>query len=255
MTVAPRTALVTGAGAGIGRAIALALARAGYDVGVLDIDAAAAEGTAAAVRAEGRGAVAARCDVSDADSVKAVVPTALDRLGPVGLLVNNAGILRTAPFLETSPQVWRQVLSVNLDGAFHVSQAVLPQMVAGGAGCVVNIASWTGKKGVPNHAAYSASKFALIGLTQALAGEMAAHGIRVNAVCPGIIVDTRMREEAEQLNEAQGLPDVATRVRGIPLQRPGYPDDIAGVVLFLASDAAAYMTGQAINVTGGLWMS
>ena len=255
MTSPARTAVITGAGAGIGRAIALALARAGYDVGVLDIDAAAAESTATAIRAEGRKALASRCDVSDAASVKAAVTAALDGLGPADLLVNNAGILRTAPFLETRPEVWRQVLAVNLDGAFHATQAVLPQMVARDSGCVVNIASWTGKKGMPNHTAYSASKFALIGLTQALAGEMAAHGIRVNAVCPGIIVDTRMREEAERLNEAQGLPDVTTRVRGIPLQRPGYPDDIAYVVLFLASDAAAYMTGQAINVTGGLWMS
>jgi NAD(P)-dependent dehydrogenase (short-subunit alcohol dehydrogenase family) len=251
----PRTALVTGAGAGIGRAIALALAGAGHDIGVLDIDTGAAEATAVAVRATGRSAQAAHCDVSDAASVERAVTQITGGLGAVDVLVNNAGILRTAPFLETSAAAWREVFAVNLDGAFHVSQAVLPQMVSRRSGCVVNIASWTGKKGVPNHAAYSASKFALIGLTQALAGEMAAHGIRVNAVCPGIIVDTKMREAAERLNEAQGLPDVATRVRGIPLQRPGYPEDIAGVVLFLASEAASYMTGQAINVTGGLWMS
>ena len=120
-------------------------------------------------------------------------------------------------------------------------------------GAVVNMSSWVGKKGVPNHAAYSASKFAVIGLTQSIAGEVAGFGVRVNAVCPGIIVDTQMRIDAEMSNQRQGLPDVTERVRAIPLGRPGVPDDIARVVAFLASDEADYMTGQAINITGGLW--
>ena len=171
------------------------------------------------------------------------------------ILVNNVGILRTSPFLDTTFQTWREVLSVNLDSVFHFSQAVLPGMIERKRGCIINISSWTGKKGVPNHSAYSTSKFAIIGLTQSIAGEVAPHGVRVNAVCPGIIDNTAMRSEAELLNREQGLPDLHARVQSVPLRRAGEPGDIAGVVAFLASDDAAYMTGQAINVTGGLWMT
>ncbi len=254
MRPAGRRALVTGGGAGIGRAIALRLAQEGYDVGVLDLHAAAAEGVAAELRALGRLAAGAAGDVADRASATAALAALEAAIGPADILVNNAGILRTAPFLEITERDWRGTFAVNLDGAFHGCQAVLPGMVARRRGAVVNIASWVGKKGVPNHAAYSASKFALIGLTQSLAGEMAEHGIRVNAVCPGIIVDTPMRAAAEALNRAQGLPDVTTRVQAIPLRRAGLPEDVANLVAFLVSDEASYMTGQAVNVTGGLWM-
>jgi NAD(P)-dependent dehydrogenase (short-subunit alcohol dehydrogenase family) len=251
-----RRAIITGAGAGIGRAIALDLATGGWNLGLCDLDESALAETAAQVAAIGAAVHTAPCDVSRQDSVRAAAVRLLDGLGGVDLLVNNAGILRTDPFLQTTADDWRTVLSVNLDGAFHWCQAVLPAMIAAGAGgSVINMASWTGKKGVPNHAAYCASKFALIGLTQVLAGEMATHSIRVNAICPGIIVETRMRDTAEALNRSQGLPDVAARVQNQPIRRPGTPDDLTGVVRFLASDAAGYMTGQAINVTGGLWMS
>jgi NAD(P)-dependent dehydrogenase (short-subunit alcohol dehydrogenase family) len=249
-----RKALVTGAGGGIGRAIALRLAREGCDIGILDRDAARAEECAAGIRALGRAAHAAAGDVAQRASVAAAVGQLAAALGGIDILVNNAGILRTAPFLETTDADWHDTFGVNLDGAFHCCQAVLPGMLARRSGNIVSIASWTGKKGVPNHAAYSASKFALIGLTQAIAGEVAAHGVRVNAVCPGIIVETQMRVEAEARNRAQGLPDVETRTRGIPLQRAGLPEDVAALVAFLVSDDAAYMTGQAVNVTGGLWM-
>ncbi len=248
-----RVAIVTGAGGGIGRAIALRLAAEGCAVGILDRDRAGAEHTAALVRQAGRPAAAATASVADRPGVDAAVAS-LAELGPPDILVNNAGILRTAPFLDTTAQDWRDIMAVNLDGVFHLCQAVLPGMVARRRGAVVNMSSWTGKKGVPNHAAYSASKFAVIGLTQSIAGEMAAHGVRVNAVCPGIIVDTQMRVQAEAMNATQGLPDVQTRAKTIPLQRPGTPEDIAGVVAFLVSDDAGYMTGQAVNITGGLWM-
>jgi NAD(P)-dependent dehydrogenase (short-subunit alcohol dehydrogenase family) len=255
-TLAGRKAIVTGAGLGIGRAIALRLADEGCDVGLFDRDAGSADATAAMVRAKGRRAVIALGDASRPDDVAAGTAALVQALDGVDILVNNAGILRTAPFMETPYAMWREVFSVNLDGAFLFSQAILPVMVEQKSGCVVNMASWTGKKGVPNHSAYSASKFALIGLTQSLAGEMAGHGIRVNAVCPGVIVNTRMRDVAEELNRAQGLPDVNARVQNtIPLKRAGEPHDVAGVVAFLCSDDASYMTGQAVNITGGLWMS
>jgi 3-oxoacyl-[acyl-carrier protein] reductase/sorbitol-6-phosphate 2-dehydrogenase len=218
-----RNALVTGGGAGIGRAIAQRLAAEGCDVGIRDLDLSGAEATAAEARALGRRAHAAASNVAERGSAEAAVAALSTALGRVDILVNNAGILRTAPFLETTDAEWHGNFGVNLDGAFHCCQAVLPGMVARRGGAVVNVAFWTGKKGVPNHAAYSASKFALIGLTQAIAGEMAAHGIRVNAVCPGIIVETRMWEEAEERNRVQGLPDVATRLASIPLRRAGTP--------------------------------
>lgn len=170
-------------------------------------------------------------------------------------MINNAGILQTSKFLEVTADDWRRTFAINLDGVFFFSQAVLPAMVDRRAGVIINMSSWTGKKGVPNHAAYGATKAAIINLTQSLAGEFGEHGIRVNAVCPGIIVDTNMRAEAEDMNRAQGLPDAETRTKSLPLRRPGQPHEIADVVAFLASDRAAYMTGQALNVTGGLWMN
>ena len=251
-----RIALVTGAGGGIGRAIALRLARDGCDVAVLDVNAAGAEATAELVRGLGRRACVVTANVAERASVRAAVASAVAELGPVDVLVNNAGILRTAPFIDVSEADWRATMSVNLDGVFHCSQAVLPGMLERGTGCIINMSSWTGKRGAANHGAYSATKAAVIALTQSVAAEVAAQGVRVNAVCPGTIVDTQMREESEALNKAQGLPDIETRVKTmIPMRRAGLPEDIANVVSFLASDDASYMTGQALNITGGLWMN
>ncbi len=252
--LAGRSAIVTGAGTGIGRAIALRLAHEGCDIGIFDVEGDAAQTTAEMIRETGRRAAVALGSVAERADVARGARALADALGPIDILVNNAGILRTAPFLQTTEAQWRSIMGVNLDGIFHFCQEILPQMQERRRGVVVNMSSWTGKKGVPNHSAYSASKFAVIGLTQSMAGEMAEHGIRINAICPGIIVNTRMRDEAEVLNKAQGLPDVATRAQSIPMRRPGTPEDIAGVVAFLASDDAAYMTGQAVNITGGLWM-
>lgn len=253
--LAGRRAIVTGAAGGIGRAIALRLAQEGCDVGIFDVDEQGAENTANLVRAMGRNAAIARGSVASRADVAQGAADLGRALGPIDILVNNAGILRTAPFLDTTEAAWRSTMGVNLDGVFHFCQEILPQMQARRSGTVINMSSWTGKKGVANHAAYSASKFAVIGLTQSMAAEMAEHGVRINAICPGIIADTQMRAEAEALNREQGLPDLATRAQAVPLRRAGTPEDIAGVVAFLASDEASYMTGQAINITGGLWMS
>ncbi len=250
-----KIALVTGAGAGIGREVAVRLARGGADLGLFDLNAAAAQETAGAVLALGRRAAVVIGNVAQGDDARSAVAAISAELGPVDILVNNAGILRTARFLELSESDWRAMFAINLDGVFHFSQAVLPAMVERGSGTIINMSSWTGKKGVPNHAAYGATKAAIINLTQSLAGEFGELGIRINAVCPGIIAQTNMRAEAEAMNYAQGLPDVATRVQSIPLRRAGYPAEIAELVAFLASDRASYMTGQAINVTGGHWMN
>ena len=250
-----RVAIVTGAGAGIGREVALRLARDGCDVGLFDIDASGMGETAELVRGLGRKADLYVGNVAVKQDAVSAVGQFANVLGPVDVLVNNAGILRTANFLDVSEDDWRRTFAINLDGVFFFSQAVLPAMVARGGGVIVNMSSWTGKKGVPNHAAYGATKAAIINLTQSLAGEFGGHGIRVNCVCPGIVIDTNMRAEAEDMNRAQGLPDVETRTKALPLRRPGHPHEIADVVAFLASDGAAYMTGQAINVTGGLWMN
>ena len=250
------TALVTGAGGGIGRAIALRLARDGRDIGVLDRDGAAAEATAVLVRALGQRAFVATADVARRAAVHDAVAQVQAALGGIDVLVNNAGILLSAPFLDVTEADWRQTMAVNLDGVFHGCQAVLPAMLARGAGCIVNMSSYLGKRGAPNHAAYSATKAAIIALTQSVAAELAGRGVRIHAVCPGAIVDTQMRDVAEASNKAHGLPDVHTRVQTqVPMRRAGVPDDVAGVVAFLVSADAAYMTGQAINVTGGLWMN
>ena len=245
-----QAAVVTGAGNGIGRAIAVRLAREGCRIGLFDIDGAGAQATAELVRAAGGAASVAIGNVAQREDVDRGVAGLVRELGHVDILVNNAGILRTAPFLELT-DAGRDTLGVNLDGVFYCCQAVLPAMLARGQGAIVNIASFAGKKGLVNHAAYSASKFAVIGLTQSMAEEMAERGVRINAVCPGIIVDTGMREVAK----AQGRPPVEVRAKAVPMRRTGSPDEIARVVAFLASGEAGYMTGQAINVTGGLWMN
>lgn len=174
--------------------------------------------------------------------------------GRIDLLYNNAGIVLIANLAETSLADFRDVFRVNVDGVFHCCKAVVPHMMARRSGKIVNTASWFGKIGHAGYGAYCASKFAVIGLTQCLAREVASHGINVNAVCPGTIVDTCMREEADKESVRQGLATAKEREGDIPWGRVGVPEDIARVAVFLGSDEAEYMTGQAINVTGGLWM-
>jgi NAD(P)-dependent dehydrogenase (short-subunit alcohol dehydrogenase family) len=250
-----RNALITGAAHGIGQAIALRLADEGCNVAIFDRDADAAEKTAEAVRQKGRKAAVATGDIGDEQSVSSGMAALIREIGHVDILVNNAGILRVGKLIESSVQDWRDSFSTNVDGVFWSCRAVLPHMVERRSGCVVNTASWLGKRALANYSSYCATKFAVVALTQSLALEMAEHGIRVNAVGPGIIVDTRMREESEEMHKRQGLPLAAERAKTIPLGRLGYPNDVARVVAFLASDEADYMTGQTVNVTGGLWLS
>lgn len=249
-----KVALVTGAAAGIGYTIATRLARAGYDIAIVDVDGVGADRAARGLHRDGRRATAIVCDVGDRAAVHRMVESIARALGDIDLLVNNAGIARLGPLVSFPESDWRELFRVNVDGVFFCCQAALPGMLERGRGNIVNISSWNGKLGAPNFGAYSATKAAVISLTQALAREVAAHGIRVNAVCPGIVAGTPMRKDVERQGQAFGLPLSSERAKVVPLGRLATPEDIAGAVAFLASDEAAYMTGQAINVTGGLWV-
>jgi NAD(P)-dependent dehydrogenase (short-subunit alcohol dehydrogenase family) len=250
----PRGVLITGAGTGIGRAIALRLARDGWGIAVNDIEPGRAGAVADELAAAGARGVPVVADVGDRADAGRMVADAIGALGALDLLVNNAGVCRLGAVADFSEADWRATFRVNVDGVFFCCQAVLPHMTARGRGSIVNIASWSGKAGAAYFGAYCASKFAVIGLTQSLAKEVAGRGIRVNAVCPGIVAGTELRARVDAESRALGRPTSTDRVDWIPMGRLADPDDVAGVVAFLVSEDARYMTGQALNVTGGLWM-
>jgi len=244
-------ALVTGASRGIGRAAALGLAKAGFDLVLNDV--ARQEGELAGVKqeaeAKGRRCSTALADVSNKAEVQAMVAQAIAAMGQVDAVVNNAGILinNTVEALEEAQ--WDAVMDVNAKGTFLVVQALLPHMRARKYGRIVNIASIGGKHGAPGQAHYSASKAAIMGFTRVLAQEAGPDGITANCVCPGIIVTemgrTNLSDQAE----------VAKWVGITALRRLGQPEDVAGPVVFLASDASAFVTGQTLNVCGGIVLS
>lgn len=239
-----KIAVVTGAGSGIGRAIAMRFAAAEGAVAVVDIDEEAAQKTAEDIRASGGRALAVRADVSVADDVAAMTATVAERLGPISVLVNNAGIVVRSPLERTSDEEWARELAVDLTSVFLCSRAVAPPMRKAGGGSIINIASVAGVVGAVSPA-YTAAKGGVIALSRQLAGELAPHRIRVNAVSPGFI--------ATPLNSAvraAGLEDaLAAR---IPLRRWGRPEDVAAACLFLASDDARYVTATNLIVDGGL---
>ncbi len=248
-----RKAIVTGAAHGIGKAIARRLVAEGCDVGIFDLDAAAAGRAAAEIAQPGRKIAVANGDVSSKADVEAGIGALMSQLGDVDILVNNAGICRIGKLLEMSDADWKATFGINVDGLYHVSRMVVPGMVSRRSGSVINLASWMGKSGVAAYGAYCASKFAVVALTQSLAAELGEYGVRVNAIAPGLIVETKMRDESELDRAAQGLPTAKDRAQSIPLRRAGLPGDIAKAVAFLASAEADYITGETVNVTGGLW--
>jgi len=250
-----KVALVTGSAVGIGRAIAVRLAQDGADLVLFDINEEQARHTADMVRATGRVCEIVRGDVTDYVQVQQAVDRVIQSFGSLDVAVHNAGITRVGTVVETSVEDFHAVFRVNVDGVFYGCKAVVPYMLEQGGGKIINTSSWLGKVGKSNYGAYCASKAAIIGLTQSLAMEVARHKVNVNAVCPGVIVDTAMRDEADAASIRHGLPTAKQREGDIPVGRVGLPDDVARVVSFLASDQADYMTGQALNVTGGLWMS
>ncbi len=247
MNLQGRLALVTGAAQGIGRAIALALAEVGADVAGGDVNLEGMEKTAKEIEALGRKALAVRLDVSDPASVKDAVAKVLEAFQKIDILVNNAGITKDNLIMRMKREDWDRVLSINLNGAFHCIQAVLPGMVKQRSGRIINIASVVAQAGNAGQANYIASKAGLIGLTKAVASEVGSRTITVNAVAPGFIA-TAMTEN---------LPEpVKQRMMSlIPLGRMGSDRDIASAVRFLASDEASYITGHVLNVNGGMYMS
>ena len=239
-----QTALVTGSSRGIGRAIAVELAREGWAVCVNYLEhREAAEDLVRLLRAEGWEAIAVRADVSDRDAVEAMVRTAQAELGPIELLVNNAGISYQGLFQDTSNEIWDRTLAVNLTGARNAAQAVLPHMLSEKRGCIVNISSMWGLRGASCEVAYACSKAAIIGLTRSLALELAPSGIRVNCVAPGCIETDMVRVLGEETR--------AMLVEETPLGRLGTPEDIAHAVAFFASEKASFLTGQALTADGG----
>ena len=253
-----RVALVTGAGQGIGEGIALALARAGADVAVNDLRPEAARRVAGAVEAQGRRAVAVPADVARVAEIDRMVAETARGLGRVDVLVNNAGLIRARPFGEVTERDWDETLDVNAKGVFFGMQAAAPLMIRQGGGVIVNIASIAGRGSASLSPPYAASKTAVISLTQQAARALARHGIRVNAVCPGIVnTDFNWRLDEELGVRQQGLAPgefLKQRAAAVPLGRLAEPDDVAGVVVFLASPAGSYITGQAVTVDGGFLM-
>ncbi|MFN8375537.1 MAG: glucose 1-dehydrogenase [Anaerolineae bacterium] len=238
-----KVALVTGAGRGIGKAIAQGLADCGAVVAVNDIDAKTAALTASILSGEGAAYVG---DVSSAAEVESMIDKLMDDWGRLDILINNAGVEPHSSILEMTDEQWRATIDVNLSAAFYTSRAAGRIMRERGEGVILNIASIAGHN-IPlrNRSSYVASKAGLVGFTRECAREFAAYGIRVNAVCPGVI-ETEMTQNLRQNTE-----QMAKWLADIPQGRLGQPDDVVGLVLFLCSDASRYLTGQAINVDGG----
>jgi NAD(P)-dependent dehydrogenase (short-subunit alcohol dehydrogenase family) len=250
-------AIVTGAGRGIGRATALELARMGADIVVAELDRAGADRTASEVKGLGRRVLIVPTDVTSRADLQAMADRARGEFGRIDVLVNNAGIYRAALPLEVTEEHWDAVLNVNAKAVFFASQAVLPTMVAQKRGAIISLASLASKVGSRNNLPYNASKAAVVSITKSLALAHAADGIRVNCVCPGFVETDMWTLVAREQGALQGVsPEEFTRQRlaQIPLGRMETPQDVANVIGFLASSRAAYMTGQAINVTGGVIM-
>jgi 3-oxoacyl-[acyl-carrier protein] reductase len=241
-----QVALVTGGSQGIGRATALALAECGADVAVMARTLEKCEAVAEEIRALGRRAIAVRGDLANEEEIKAAVAQVAAELGPVGILVNNAAITRDGLMLRMKRSDWDEVINTNLTGLFLLTQQVLPMMTKARRGRIINLTSVVAQAGNAGQVNYISAKAGVIGFTKAVAREYAARNITVNAVAPGYI-ETPMTAV---------LPEAArdAMLNQIPLKRPGTDKDVAHAVAFLASDEAGYVTGQVLNVNGGMYM-
>jgi NAD(P)-dependent dehydrogenase (short-subunit alcohol dehydrogenase family) len=243
-----RVAVVTGAASGMGLAIARELASRGHRVGLLDLQGEAARRAADDLRESGASAVGVEADVSDRRAVDAALDKLRAELGPIAIMVTSAGLDAFESFSDITLAQWERILAVNLSGTFHCLQAAVPDMLAARWGRMVTISSASAQSGALRMAHYVASKAGVIGLTKALALELAPHGITVNNVPPGLI-DTPMSRRAEQAGDLGPLEKLAAR---IPMRRAGTPEDVAATCAFLCSEEAGYITGQVIGVSGGM---
>jgi NAD(P)-dependent dehydrogenase (short-subunit alcohol dehydrogenase family) len=244
-----KVALITGGASGIGRATAELFSREGAAVAIIDIDAKAGEAAVESITQTGREAMFIPCDVTKADQCELAVHRVLERWGRLDILFNNAGVTRRASVLGTSEEEWDWVMAVNVKSIFLMSKAALPVMIRGGGGSIVNTASGWGLVGGKDAVSYCASKGAVIQLTKAMAVDHGPEGIRVNAVCPGDTDTPMLANEAQQLGRTHEeiLADSVDR----PLRRVGRPEEIASAVVYLASDAASFITGTTLVVDGG----
>lgn len=243
-----KVALITGAAAGIGAAIAKRLARDDIAIAVLDISIDSARQVADEIAATGGKAIAVQASIANREQVKNAVASVHQELGPITILVNNAGITGTVPFLELTDEQWDRMMEVNLKGTYIVTQVVLPDMIDAGWGRIVNISSSSAQSGAVNMAHYSASKGAIIALTKTLAREFGPQGITCNNIPPRFVMNTIM-SQATLSDEAQ-----EKMVKLGPVLRAGAPEDIAGACAWLVSEEAGYVTGQTIGVNGGRYI-
>jgi NAD(P)-dependent dehydrogenase (short-subunit alcohol dehydrogenase family) len=256
MLLAERVAIVTGAGNGIGRATALALSRAGARVVAADVDGGAAKATADAAAALGPRSLALDTDVGDLGAIDRMVRLTVETFGRVDVLVNNAGVTRRADIMDLTEQDWDRIMRVNAKGVFFCLQRVAREMIPRGGGTIINIASIAGKGYVgTSNAIYATSKGGVIALTRLAALQLARHGITVNAICPGVTVTALSEANLAVRARNEGLsPEEMRRRRDavIPLGRANDPEDVAALAIFLASPGARNITGQSLNVDGGL---
>jgi 2-hydroxycyclohexanecarboxyl-CoA dehydrogenase len=248
-----KTVIVTGGGGGIGGATCRRFGEAGSRVAVFDINLESAAKTAADITQAGGVAQAFRCDITDHEGVKAAVAAAEAALGPISILVNNAGWDIFRLFKDTTPADWQKLIAINLTGALNMHHAVLPGMLERRHGRIVNIASDAARVGSSGEAVYAACKAGLVGFSKTIAREHARHGIRVNVVCPGATNTALFDDYKKGAGNPEKLEEAFRRAT--PMGRIGEPEDLPGAILFFASDDAAYVTGQVLSVSGGLTMA
>jgi 2-hydroxycyclohexanecarboxyl-CoA dehydrogenase len=247
-----KTIIVTGGGGGIGGATSKRFAAQGAKVAVFDMNLEAAQKVVDAIQADGGSANAFKCDITNRAEVDAAVAATVAQLGPINVLVNNAGWDIFKPFTKTVPAEWDKLIAINLTGALHMHHAVLPGMVAHGGGRIVNIASDAARGGSSGEAVYAACKGGLVSLSKTLAREHARHNITVNVVCPGPTDTALLADFAVGAGNPEKLMEAFKKA--IPLGRIGQAEDLAGAIVFFGSDDASFITGQVISVSGGLTM-
>lgn len=245
-----RVVVVTGGASGIGLGVSRLFSRNGHPVAMLDIQQDALDRESAALRSEGAAILARKVDVSDRNSIETAYAAVRKELGPIAIVVANAGISEGIRFQDVTVETWQRMIDINLTGVFHTVQAALPDMVAAGWGRIITISSQAAQSGAADRAHYSAAKAGVIGLTRALAREFAGQGITVNTIPPSVVA-TPM---AEAGIAAGTFPPLDVIAQHIPIPRPGTPEDIAAACEYLASDGAGYVTGQVLAVNGGMFI-